>query len=181
MDSMLTEISVVPCDTQMGQTHPEQHGSPAWTYISTILFGMHNSFGEDGYCCWSLFLPISDTESYTIARETDTEQQVGQICNWLSPETSSFYVSTGLFCWLNPLFVCRFQSDNCDMQFVKVKEWLNWWMPQFSIPVWSQLTSSWWRLKTLYFFQSGEVEMQTVALPHLLFSKSGKLKFGTCP
>jgi hypothetical protein len=48
---MLTEISVVPFDRQMGQTHPEQHGSPAWTYISTILFGIHNSFVEDGYCC----------------------------------------------------------------------------------------------------------------------------------
>ncbi|KAH8932772.1 hypothetical protein BDL97_19G092200 [Sphagnum fallax] len=33
----------------MGQTHPEQHGSPAWTYISTILFGIHNSFVEDGF------------------------------------------------------------------------------------------------------------------------------------
>jgi hypothetical protein len=46
---MLTEISVVPFDRQMGQTHPEQHGSPAWTYISTILFGIHNSFVEDSY------------------------------------------------------------------------------------------------------------------------------------
>jgi hypothetical protein len=40
---MLTEISVVPFDRQMGQTHPVQHGSLAWTYISTILFGIHNS------------------------------------------------------------------------------------------------------------------------------------------
>jgi hypothetical protein len=53
MFSMLTEISVVPFDRQMGQTHPEQHGSPAWTYISTILFGIHNSFVEDRYCFWS--------------------------------------------------------------------------------------------------------------------------------
>jgi len=51
MFSMLTEISVVPSDRQMGQTQPEQHGSPAWTYISTILFGIHNSFVEDRYCC----------------------------------------------------------------------------------------------------------------------------------
>jgi hypothetical protein len=51
----------------------------------------------------------------------------GAICNWVSPETSSFCVCTGLFCWLKPLFVCRFQSINCDMQFVKVKESLNWW------------------------------------------------------
>ncbi len=41
------------------------------------------------------------------------------ICNWVWPETSSFCVSTGLFCWLKPLFVCRFRSANCDMQFVK--------------------------------------------------------------
>ncbi|CAK9215644.1 unnamed protein product [Sphagnum troendelagicum] len=33
----------------MGQTHPEQHGSPAWTYISTVVFGIHNSFVEDGF------------------------------------------------------------------------------------------------------------------------------------
>jgi hypothetical protein len=39
----------------------------------------------------------------------------------MSPETSSFYVPIGLFCRLKPLFICRYQSDNCDVQFVKVK------------------------------------------------------------
>jgi hypothetical protein len=48
---MLTEISVVPFDRQMGQRHPVQDESPAWTYISTTLFGIHNSFVEDRYCC----------------------------------------------------------------------------------------------------------------------------------
>jgi len=31
---MLTEISVVPFDRQMGQTHPEQLGSPAWNTLA---------------------------------------------------------------------------------------------------------------------------------------------------
>ncbi len=47
---MLTEISVVPSDRQMGHTHPEENGSPAWTYIRPILFGIHNSFVGDRYC-----------------------------------------------------------------------------------------------------------------------------------
>jgi hypothetical protein len=42
----------------MGQTHPVQDGSPAWTYISTTLFGIHNSFVEDRYCWWSLILSL---------------------------------------------------------------------------------------------------------------------------
>jgi len=127
----------------MGQTHPEQHGSPAWTYISTILFGIHNSFVEDKYCWWS-FIYWSLILSLIQGQEKQTQSS-------------------------------RFQSVNCDMQFVKVKESLNWWSPQFSIPVWSQLTSSWWGLKTLYFFQSSEVEMQTVSIPHLIV-----LYFSSC-
>ncbi len=100
-------------------THPEQHGSLARIYISTILFGIHNLFVEDRYCCSSLYLLISDTEG----QEKQTQScKWGQICNWVPPETSSFYVAIGLFCWLKPLFVCTYRSDNCGVQFVKVKK-----------------------------------------------------------
>jgi hypothetical protein len=78
MFSMLTEISVVPFDRQMGQTHPEQHGSLAQIYISTILFGIHNLFVEDRYCCSSLYLLISDTEGQEIQTRSS---KWGQICN----------------------------------------------------------------------------------------------------
>ncbi len=161
MFSMLIEISVVPLDRQMGQTHPEQHGSLARTYVSTILFGKRNSFVEDRYCCSSLYLLISDTEG----QEKQTQSSKwGQICNWVPPGTSSFYVPIGLFCWLKPLLVCRCESDNCDLQFVKVKESLNWWSHWFSIPVWSELTWSWWRFKTLAFLSQQWIQMQTIAL-----------------
>ncbi len=169
MFSMLTEISVVPSDRQMGQTHPEQHGSPAWTYISTILFGIHNSFVEDRYCCWS-FICWSLILSLIQVQEKQTQSsRCGQYATECDLKLH-FSVFLQVYSADSSLFLyadSKVPTVTCSLS---RKESLNWWSPQFSIPVWSQLTSSWWRLKTLYFLQSSEVEMQTVAIPHLLFS-----------
>jgi hypothetical protein len=121
MFSMLTEISVVPFDRQMGQTHPEQHGSPAWTYISTISLAyiihlLKTGTAADLFICWSLILSLKEGQE----KQTQSSRW-GKYATECHLKLPSFCVSTGLIHWLKPFFVCRFQSVNCDMQFVKVK------------------------------------------------------------